>query len=62
MKLKLDKSIFSVNSSPEAILHLVQKASLTCKIKPVTLHNFVATKAVLWENFQGALPAPNHDK
>lgn len=32
MKLKLKKSIFFVNSSPEVIVHLVQKALLTCKI------------------------------
>ena len=48
MKLKLEKSIFFVNSSPEAIVHLVQKALLTCKIKqkikPVALQNFVATR------------------
>jgi len=46
MKLKLKKSIFFVNSSPEAIVHLVQKALLTCKIKqkitPIALQNFVA--------------------
>jgi len=44
MKLKLKES----NSSPEAIVHLVQKALLTCKIKqkmtPVALQNFVATR------------------
>ena len=33
MKLKLKKSIFFLNSSPEAIVHLVQKALFTCKIK-----------------------------
>ena len=33
MKSKLKKSIFFVNSSPEAIVHLVQKALLICKIK-----------------------------
>ena len=33
MKLKLKKSIFFVNSSPEAIVHLVQKALFTHKIK-----------------------------
>ena len=33
MKLKLKNSIFFVNSSPEAIVHLVQKALFTCKIK-----------------------------
>ena len=47
MKLKLEKSIFFVNSSLEAIVQLVQKALLTCKIKqkikPVILQNFVAT-------------------
>ena len=47
MKLKLEKSIFFVNSSPEAIVHSVQKALPTCKIKqkikPVALQNFVAT-------------------
>jgi len=47
MKLKLKKSIFFVNSSPEAIVHLVQKALLTSKIKekitPVAHQNFVAT-------------------
>lgn len=32
MKLKLKKSIFFVNSSPEVIVHLVQKALLTCKM------------------------------
>ena len=48
MKLKLKKSIFFVNSSPEAIVHLVQKALLTSKIKQkitaVALQNFVATR------------------
>jgi len=48
MKLKLKKSIFFVKSSLEAIVHLVQKALLTCKIKqkitPVALQNFVATR------------------
>ena len=29
MKLKLKKSIFFVNASPETIVHLVQKALLT---------------------------------
>jgi len=47
MKLKLKETIFSVNSSTEAIILLVQKALLTCKIKqkitPVTLQNLVAT-------------------
>jgi len=33
MNLKLKKSIFFVNSSPEAIVHLVQKALFSCKIK-----------------------------
>ena len=33
MKLKLKKSIFFVDSSPEAIIHLVQKALFTCLIK-----------------------------
>ena len=48
MKLKLKKSIFLENSSPDGIVHLVQKALLTCKIKqkitPVALQNFVATR------------------
>ena len=48
IRLKLKKSIFFVNSSPEAIVQLVQKALLTCKIKqeisPVALQNFVATR------------------
>ena len=44
MKMKLEKSIFFVNSSPEAIFHLVQKALLTCKIKPVALQNLVARR------------------
>ena len=47
MKLKLKNSIFSINPSPDAIAHLVQKAFLTRKIKqkiaPVALQNFVAT-------------------
>jgi len=46
MKLKFKKSIFFGNSSPEAIIHLVQNALLTCKIKqkmtPIALQNFVA--------------------
>lgn len=33
MKFKLKASIFSVNSSPEAIVYLVQKALFTYKIK-----------------------------
>jgi len=34
MKLKLKKSIFFANSSPKAIVHLVQRhCLLTCKIK-----------------------------
>ena len=44
----LFRKIFFVNSFPEAIVHLVQKALLTCKIKqkitPVVLQNFVATR------------------
>ena len=48
MKLKLQKSIFFVNSSLEAIVHLVQKALLACKIKqkitPVDLQNIVASR------------------
>jgi len=51
MKLKLKKSIFFVNSSPEAIVYLVEKALLTCKIKqkitPVAPQNFVATRNAL---------------
>ena len=47
MKLKLEKSIFFVYSSLEAIVHSIQKELLTCKIeqkiKPVALKNFVAT-------------------
>jgi len=47
MKLNLKKSIFFVNSSLEAVVHLVQKALLTCKINqkitPVALQNFKAT-------------------
>jgi len=47
MKLKLKKSIFFVNFSPEAIVHLVQRALLTCKVKqkitPLALQNLVAT-------------------
>ena len=42
MKLKLNRSIFFVNSSPEAIVHLVQKALFTCKLKrkiTAALHN-----------------------
>ena len=50
MKLKLNKSIFSVNSSPEAIVHLVQKVLLTCtikqKIKPVALN-----EPIKWEHW-----------
>ena len=33
IRLKFKKSIFFVNSSPEAIVHFVQKALLTCKKK-----------------------------
>ena len=39
MKLKLKKSIFFVNSSPEAIVHLVQKALLACTIKQSQTHH-----------------------
>ena len=53
MKLKLKMSVFSVNSSPEAIVYLVQKAlfiygvwtghKIEQKITPVAPQNFVAT-------------------
>ena len=44
-KLKLQKSIFFVNSSLEAIVHLVQKALLACKIKQ-KLH--LSISRILW--------------
>ena len=40
MKLKLKKSVFFVNFSPEAIAYLVQKALLTCKIVPKQVECF----------------------
>ena len=47
-EVEIKKSIFFVNSSLEVIVHLVQKALLTCKIKqkitPVALRNFVAMR------------------
>ena len=52
MKLKLKMSVFSVNSSPEAIVYLVQKAlfiygvwtghKIEQKITPVAPQNLVA--------------------
>ena len=47
MRLKLKKSIIFVNSSPEAVVHLVKKALLTWKITSVALQNFVATRNAL---------------
>ena len=32
-EVEIKKSIFFANSSPEAIVHLVQKALFTCEIK-----------------------------
>ena len=47
-EVKIKKRQFSVNSSPEATVHLVLKVLLTCKIKqkitPLALDNFVATR------------------
>ena len=48
-EVEIKKVSFQVDdSSPEAIVHLVQKALLTCKIKqkikPVALQNFVASR------------------
>ena len=48
-KLKLKKSVSFVSSSPDAIVHLVQKALFTCKIKQkitlIALQNFEAKRA-----------------
>ena len=43
MKLKLKKSIFFVNYSLEAIVHLVQKTLLTCKKIERELRDLVST-------------------
>ena len=44
----MEEQNYEVDSSLEAVVHLVQKVLLTCKIKqkitPVALQNFVATR------------------